>query len=439
MRWLYPFLMRLLLPVALVALAWRAIRDPSYARGIRERLGFGSRQTTPGIWVHAVSVGEVQAAAPLLQALRHRYPALPVTVTTATPTGAARARAMFPDEVTVRFLPWDSPGCVRRFLDRIQPRLAVIVEKEWWPVLYRECGRRSIPVLLAGAILSARSESHYRLLAPVCRETLRQHLTVAARAEEDAARFRALGVPAERVTVIGHLKFDIDAAASAERGVAVREACGWAGRFVLVAGSTYAEEEAALLDVQQRLAGEGLALALVLAPRHPPRFDSVAMQLSTRGLSYRRRSSGTLVTSDAATVPAGHDDTEIWLLDTLGELRHFYAAADLAFVGGSLVSDVGGHNLLEPAALGVPTLTGPYGYNAPEVTAALVDAGAVEIVQDAAHLAAAVGRLIRDAEERQRRGAFGRQFVQRNRGALERLLAQLAPLIERESSPSANR
>lgn len=439
MRWLYPLLMRALLPVALVALAWRAVRDPDYARGVGERLGFGVRQAVPGIWVHAVSVGEVQAAAPLVQALRRRYPSLPVTLTTGTPTGAARARAMYPDGVTVRFLPWDSPGCVRRFLDRTQPRLAVILEKEWWPVLYRECGRRAIPLLLAGAILAPRSMARYRLLAPVCRETLREHLTVAARAEEDAARFRALGVPAERVTVIGHLKFDIDAKANAESGAAVREACGWAGRFVLVAGSTYAAEETALLDAQRDLAATGFALTLVLAPRHPPRFDSVSTQLVARGLRHRRRSSGALVVAGAATEHVDHDAASIWLLDTLGELRDFYAAADLAFVGGSLVSDVGGHNLLEPAALGVPVLTGPHGYNAPEVTSALVDVGAVEIVKDAAQLAPAIARLMRDAEMRQRRGAAGRQFVQRNRGVLERLLAQLAPLIEPASSPSASR
>lgn len=439
MRWLYPLLMRLLLPVALVALAVRAIRDPSYARGVRERLGFGVRQTTPGIWVHAVSVGEVQAAAPLVAALRRLYPALPLTLTTGTPTGAARARALFREDVTVRFLPWDSPGCARRFLDLVQPRIAVILEKEWWPVLYRECGRRAIPVLLAGAVLSARSESRYRLLASVCPETLRRHLTVAARAEEDAARFRALGIPTERVTVIGHLKFDIDSTLNAATGVALRAACGWTGRFVLVAGSTYAAEEAALLDAQQRLAAEGFALTLVLAPRHPPRFDSVAMQLDARGLRYRRRSSGALVVPRTVTAGAGHDEASVWLLDTLGELRDFYAAADLAFVGGSLVSDVGGHNLLEPAALGVPVLTGPHGYNAPEVTVALVDVGAVEIVENAGQLPSAVSRLMQDDAQRRRRGAAGQRFVECNRGALERLLAQLAPLIERASPPSATR
>lgn len=427
MRWLYPLLMRLLTPVALGLLAWRAVRDPSYAQGVGERLGFGAMRPPHGIWVHAVSVGEVQAAVPLIRALQRRYPAVPLTVTTGTPSGAARVRAMFTEGVNVRFLPWDSPGCVRRFLDRVRPRVGVILEKEWWPVLYRECGRRGIPLCLVGAILAPRAERRYRRLATVCLETVQRHLTVAARSEDDAVRFRALGVPAERVSVVGHLKFDVETAAAAGAGAALREANGWSGRFVLVAGSTYAQEETALLEMQQRLAAQGLACTLVLAPRHPPRFETVAAQLTARGIPFRRRSQA-------------HDiAAEAWLLDTLGELPDFYAAADLAFVGGSLVRDVGGHNLLEPAALGIPILTGAHGYNAPEVTAALVDAGAVEIVPSESRLAEQVAHLIRNPDERRRRGEAGRDFVARNRGALERVMTQLAPLIERASSPSAMR
>ncbi len=419
MRILYLLAVYLTAPVISAVLLARGLRDRSYWRNFRERFGFGPRRAPHGVWVHAVSVGEVQACAPLITALYRRHPELALTVTTFTPTGAARARALFGNIAEVRYVPYDLPGAVRRFLKRVDPQLAVIFETELWPNLYRECGRRRVPLVLASARISERSLGRYRRLGALFRDALSQASIVAAQGEADAARFRALGADAASTHVTGNLKFDFELPEDLdERGQRLRR--HYARRRPLwVAGSTHAGEEAAVLEAQREVCATHPDALLVIAPRHPARFAEVAQLLAEAGVSFTRRSDG----------EGAQDETPVvLLLDSLGELLEFYAAADVAFVGGSLVP-VGGHNLLEPAALGVPILTGPHNFNGADVARLLIARGAAEIVRDPQELGARVTALLSDPAERERIGSQGRASVEGSRGALERLLALIEPLL----------
>lgn len=420
-RTLYLAAMYAAAPLVSTMLAWRGLRDRSYWSNFGERFGLGPAVARSPIWVHAVSVGEVQAASALVAALRDRYPQTPVLVTTFTPTGAARARALFRGTAEVRYLPFDLPGSVRRFLDRVRPRLAVIVETELWPSLYRQCRLRRIPLVIASARLSRRSIDRYRLLGALFKETVAGGVMVAAQGEGDAARFRALGAAAERTYVTGNLKFDFALPADiAARGKDLRAQYA-PDRPLWVAGSTHGGlEEDAVLDAQRRLAASYPDALLVLAPRHPNRFEEVAAWLERQGVAFIRRSRPSRIASPEASV---------LLLDSLGELLGFYAAADVAFVGGSL-APIGGHNLLEPASLGLPILTGPNNSNGEDVARLLLDCGAAEIVRDGVELGSRVAELLSDQARRIEMGNRGRAAVDRNRGALEKLMSLIDPLLE---------
>lgn len=419
MRILYLLAVYLTAPVISAVLLARGLRDRSYWHNFSERFGFGPRRPPHGVWVHAVSVGEVQASAPLVTALSRRHPDLALTVTTFTPTGAARARALFGNIAEVRYVPYDLPGAVRRFLKRVDPGLAVIFETELWPNLYRECGRRRVPLVLASARISERSLGRYRRLGALFRDALSQASIVAAQGEADAARFRALGADAASTHVTGNLKFDFELPEDlAERGRRLRRHYA-RGRPLWVAGSTHEGEEAAVLEAHGQVRDTHPDALLVIAPRHPARFAEVSERLAQAGVPFTRRSGGAQVQDDACAV---------LLLDSLGELLEFYAASDVAFVGGSLVP-VGGHNLLEPAALGVPILTGPHNFNAADVARLLIARGAAEVVRNPQELGARLSVLLSDPEERERIGSQGRASVEGSRGALEKLLALIEPLL----------
>ncbi|MBV8403284.1 MAG: lipid IV(A) 3-deoxy-D-manno-octulosonic acid transferase [Gammaproteobacteria bacterium] len=427
LRFLYLLALYLAVPLVSAVFLWRGLRDRSYWHNFRERFGYGPRLAAHGVWLHAVSVGEVQACAPLVSALSRLHPGLPLTVTTFTPTGCARARALFGNLAQVRYVPFDLPGAVRRFFRRVQPRLAVIFETELWPNLYRECSRRRVPLVLASARISARSVKGYQRLGALFRDTLARTALVAAQGAGDAERFRSLGADPANTHVTGNIKFDFELPEGlAARGAQLRTQYA-PDRPLWVAGSTHGGiEEQAVIAAQQSARRRLPGALLVLAPRHPSRFDEAAQALRSAGVAFTRRSAGAASVGDA--------DCAVLLLDSLGELLEFYAAADLAFVGGSLVP-IGGHNLLEPAALGVPILVGPHTANAQEIARLLIGRGAAEVVHDGGELAARVTALLADPAARERMGTAGRASVEANRGALGKLLALIEPLLEEPGSP----
>ena len=418
MRLIYNVLIYLAAPVALMMHLWRGLRDPSYREQLGERFGFGPPLPADSIWIHAVSVGEVQAAESLVRQLLARYPRNPLLLTTVTPTGAARARQLFGSSVQLRYIPFDLPGSVRRFFDRVRPRLAMILETELWPNLYAECGRRGVPLVLASARISPRSVGRYRRLVPLFRQALSHGILIAAQSETDAARFRSIGANPERTHVTGNIKFDFQPPPGIEeRGAGWREANA-PGRPVWVAGSTHDGEEQMILDAHGAVRQRFPDALLLLVPRHPQRFDAVRELLTRRGEAYVNRSQGTAIPPTASVL----------LGDTMGELMMFYAAADVAFVAGSLVP-VGGHNLLEPASLGRPMLTGPHNFNSEAIARLLLEAGAARIVAGTSQLAGAVSRLLGDKALCASMGAAGRGVLDANRGALDRLLRLVDPLL----------
>ncbi len=419
LRFIYIGVSYLLTPALVGVIIWRGRRNRGYWKNVRQRFGFGERLEREGsIWVHAVSVGEVQAAAPLIRELQTICPDRRLVITSMTPTGAAHARMLFGDSVDRRFVPYDLPGSVKRFFDRVRPSLAVVVETELWPNLYNECGRRGVPLVLASARISPRSIKRYRMLVGLFRETLSHGIVIAAQSEADAQRFHEVGAPPDRTYVTGNIKFDFRVPPQVKRqGIEFREHHA-ALRPVWIAASTHAGEEEIAVAAHRRVLERFPEALLLLVPRHPERFDGVADMLTRLEVSHVRRSSGLRVT----------EADSVFLGDTLGELMSFYAAADVAFVAGSLVP-TGGHNLLEPAALGLPVLTGPYTFNCEDIADMFIEAGAARVVTDADSLGVAVSELLAEPQTRRELGARGQLIIEENRGALERLLKLVRPLL----------
>ncbi len=411
---IYTLLLYLALPGVLLRLLWRSRRAPAYRERWRER--FGRVPFTPppgGVWIHAVSVGEVQAIAPLVRLLLERHPDRAVTLTTTTPTGSEQVRRLFGERVFHTYMPWDLPPFLAAFLQRVRPAQFLMVETEVWPNLLRQCRRHGVRSLLANARLSERSLRGYRRFGRFARQVFGQIHQVAAQSEADAARFRALGVPAERIAVTGSIKFDIGVPASVVEQVEVMRRA-WSGRPVWVAASTHEGEEEIVLAAHARLRKVLPEALLVLVPRHPERFDRVVSAIIRAGHQPVRRSAGEL--------PGGGDP--VYLADTMGELPVLLGAADAAFIGGSLAR-VGGHNMLEAAAQGVPVCFGPHTYNFALISRMLLDCGAAREVNDAEELAAVMADWLGDASRRAEAGEAGRAVVERNRGALQRLYALL--------------
>lgn len=410
-RIFYSLLLYLLLPALLLRVAWRARQAGAGEHGIAERLGFVVPTADRPLLLHCVSVGETQAAVPLVEALLQRGERPWITSTTLT--GAARVRAQFGKRVAHSFLPVDTPGAVSRFLGRVRPRALLVMETEIWPNLVAACRARGIPVLLVNARLSEKSARGYARFPAFTRETLAGFSVIAAQAEADASRFRALGAP--RVEITGNLKFD-QAASGDALAQAAQLRAGWGGRAVWIAASTHAGEDEVVLAAHRALRVQFPSLLLVLVPRHPERFDAVAALIARDGDTVARRSRGDTVAADTA----------VYLGDTMGELNLLYATADVAFVGGSF-SGTGGHNLLEPAALGLPLCSGPSLFNFQQIADALAASGALQVVAGSDVLAKVVAGWLTNAGARRAAGERGRDFVQENRGALQRTLA----LIER--------
>ncbi|MGE3772199.1 MAG: lipid IV(A) 3-deoxy-D-manno-octulosonic acid transferase [Gammaproteobacteria bacterium] len=416
MRWIYSAAFLLLLPFILLRLAWRARRNPAYRDRWRQRLGCydGALRRDEPLWVHAVSVGEVGAAAPLVRALRERYPYAPVLVTTTTPTGYDTVTRQFGESVQHVYFPYDLPWIVRRFLRRFRPRMLLLMETELWPNVIHEARAAGIPVVLVNGRMSEQSARRYRWLRGMTAAMLGALSRIAAQTAADAARLRSLGAPDDRMSITGSLKFDVHLPASVfEEGAAIRRDLG-INRPIVMAGSTRPGEEEVLLDMLARLRLRHPTLLLVIAPRHPERFDAVAELCRRAGLVLARRQAG----------EACRAEVDVYLVDTMGELMKFYAAADVAFVGGSL-APFGGQNVLEPAALGVPIVTGPHLFNFEEIAARLREAEALEIGSDAAALASIVSRWLEDSNRRDAAGRAGSDIVACNKGATTAVVAVL--------------
>lgn len=431
-RWLYSLMVRCALPIAAGAFLWRGWRQPAYRGSLRGHLGLGlmPRGDRP-LWLHAASVGEVRALAPLLQSLHAE--GLPLLLTVGTPTGLALARQLvegMPGAASsgpapaVQPAPWDLPGAVARFIAAARPRAGVFVETELWPNLVAGAYQARVPLLLVSARLSARSLQRYQRWAPtLLRDTVQAFAAIGAQTDADAERFIALGAAPAAVSVMGNLKSELPAAPQARAlGEALR--ARWAPtRAMWVAGSTHAGEEQACFAAQRRLmvAAQGSgnkAPLLVLAPRRPERFEQVAQAIARENLFMARSS----------RLPDGPElAPEVVLVDEMGTLPGWYAAADAAFVGGSLVP-AGGHNLLEPAQLGKPVLAGPHQDNAPEIAAGLLAGGGLRVVRDSEELAQQLALLLGDPGLARAEGARAEVAAAAQRGATARARSLLANL-----------
>lgn len=421
-RTLYTLILHLALPFIFLRLLWRAWRAPAYGKRIGERFAIGLPAfRTGGIWIHAVSLGESIAAAPLIRELLARHPELPITVTCMTPTGSERIQALFGSRIQHCYLPYDLPWACARFLGRLQPRLAVIMETELWPNHIHACHRRGIPVALANARLSERSARGYARFSRLTAPMLAELSLIAVQTAAEAERFRQLGARPERVEVTGSIKFDLSVDTELpHRAAELRGAWGAAQRPLWIAASTHAGEDEVILAAHRQLLAERPDALLILVPRHPERFTQVFELCRREGFTTLRRSTGEALAADV----------QVLVGDTLGELLFLYALADLAFVGGSLVAN-GGHNLLEPAALGKPLLAGPHLFNFLEIAAQLREAGDLLEVADAGQLHAALRQLFANPTEAARRAEAGLGVLRANQGALARLLAGLERLLSR--------
>ncbi|NNJ66109.1 MAG: 3-deoxy-D-manno-octulosonic acid transferase [Xanthomonadales bacterium] len=423
MRALYSLLLLLAVPLVLLYFGFRGLRSPDYLKRWPERFAFfEAPKRTGGILVHAVSMGEVNAASALVRELLRRYPGDPLFMTAFTPTGSERIRTLFGDTVAHRYSPLDLPGTVRRFLDRVQPRLLIVMETEIWPNLYHEAASRGIPILIANARISDRSLPRYRRFRRLTAETLGLAARIAAQSERDATRLEELGARPERLVVTGNLKFDVRLPPGlVDQGESLRLAWG-TSRPVFLAGSTHEGDEEAVLRAFAGVLASSPKALLVLVPRHPERFGRAESLARSAGLSVSLRSTGI----------ACSEEQQCLLVDTMGELLNFYAACDVAFVGGSF-EPIGGHNVLEPAALAKPVLVGPHTFNFQDITEQLIDCGAAQRADDAAALESALVGLFGDPERRDRMGRAGQALVKSGQGALDRTLEEVVAVLTPEA------
>lgn len=424
MRYLYSALYYILVPFIVLRMLWRSRRSPAYRRRLPERFGVFApdpQATADTIWVHAVSVGETLAAAPLIENLLQRWPGYRIVVTTTTPTGSERVKALFGERVFHVYAPWDLPGAMQRFLAKIQPQLLVIMETELWPNMLHYSRLAGCKILLANARLSERSARGYARIGWLTRDMLAKLDAVACQSPADGDRLLALGLPRRALEVTGSIKFDLDLDQDMrERAQLLREQLAANVRPVLVAASTHPGEDEQVLQAFARIRKVHGDALLVLVPRHPERFDAVHELCVQAGWRVVRRSSG--------VVPAPGD--AVLLGDTMGELLLLLGAATVAVVGGSLVEH-GGHNVLEAAAWGVPVVTGPHMFNFAEISELLCAAGAMVRLRETAALGDVLLQLLGDSAQRQAMGEAGKQVVEQNRGARQRLLALAGNLLEK--------
>ncbi len=421
MRQLYTLILYLLLPLVLLRLLWRSIRAPAYRRRWRERFGLFDRYPVAGgIWLHAVSVGEVQAIEPLVQHLRKAHPGESLTITTATPTGSDRVRLLFGDSVFHVYCPYDIPWFINNFLRRVKPGMLLMVETEIWPNLLFSCQQQKIPTLLANGRLSKKSARAYQKLGSFSRQTFRRISHLAVQSVDDAQRFAKLGVRSDRISVTGSIKFDMKIPASVlEQSQALRRLCG-EDRPVWVAASTHDGEDEQILEAHRMILSELPRALLILVPRHPERFERVTQLAKRLEFGVITRSSG--VACDAGI--------SVFVGDSMGELPIFMGASNVAFIGGSLIP-TGGHNMLEASAQGVAVVFGPHVFNFSAIARLLLKEQAAMQVSNKIELAQQVLSWLTDASARSLYGENGRKVVEQNRGALANLIELLEQMIRK--------
>lgn len=409
------------MPLLVTRLLLRSFYLSSYRSRISERFGWYSvfSESKKAIWIHAVSVGEVQAAVPLINALRSEYPERAFVITTVTPTGAQRVQDIFGRQIRHLYLPFDLPGSVKRFLIAVDPVIAVIMETELWPNLFYQCSNQGIPIVIANARLSASSAQGYGRFKHLTEDMLSQIALIAAQTDADASRFRQLGHDKLPIEVTGSIKFDMRLPASLYEHSQVLRRQLMFHRPVWIAASTHEGEEEDVFEAFLRVLDVMPNTVLVLVPRHPDRSVRIQNLCRKYRLNFVRRSKNEMLT----------EDTTVYIGDTLGELTLLFAISDVAFVGGSLIKH-GGHNMLEPAALGVPVVTGPYTHNFTEITKMMCEAGAATVVHDSDELAKQVLRFLQDANLRHSVGEAGKRLVEGNKGATNRLLKLITTILD---------
>lgn len=419
MRFFYSFFITLLTPVFFLVFYWLGRKNPAWRTQWAQRCGKLTQAVTPNsLWLHAASVGEVMAAAPLIKAFQNEYPDTDVVVTTFTPTGAEQVKKIFADKVIHQYLPIDHPWFFKRFIQQLKPGLLVIIERELWPSMLAACAKQDVPVLLANARMSEKSAKSYLRFPPLIRFMLNNLTMVAVQDNTDGQRYLTLGLPENKLNVTGSMKFDVSVDENVQlEGQSLREQWG-VKRTVLALASSHEDEDERLLALLPKLQQQVSDVLLLLIPRHPERFDAVANVAQGQGFNVQRRSQG-----------QASANTQIYVADTMGEMLKVLAAANVVLMGGSLI-ERGGHNPIEPAALGKPVLIGPHYFNFTEVVAGLEQAGALEIVSnDNEDLLAALIAILKDQEKQQAMGAAGLASVERNRGAVSELVKHCARMM----------
>ena len=414
MRYLYSLLFLLLLPLILLRLYWKGRQLPAYRQHIGERLGFYPPVSGRYIWLHAVSVGETRAAAPLIRQLQQRYPEFSLLLTQMTPTGRETAQQLFGDSVRCIYLPYDLPCITRRFLQHFRPAFGILMETEIWPNLIDQCQRLNVPLYLANARLSERSAKGYAKLQKLVRPAFAGLTRIAAQTADDARRLSELG--ANQPLVCGNIKFDVAPPLDLDQQRARLVSLLGENRQVLLWASTREGEEVQLLDAFQQLHWPENLLLLVV-PRHPQRFEEVANQISQRGLSLQKRSAGLPIAAN----------TRVVLGDSMGEMFAYFSVANVAIIGGS-IQPLGGQNLIEACAVGTPVLFGPHMFNFAEASRLALEAGAAQQAESALDLLTQAHALLLDPSRQKQMGAAGVAFAQSHRGATQRIIDLLPDL-----------
>ncbi|WP_262966098.1 lipid IV(A) 3-deoxy-D-manno-octulosonic acid transferase [Methylobacter psychrophilus] len=419
MRIIYSCLFYLLIPFILLRLLWRGIKAPAYRCRWRERFALYNKKFPQDvIWFHAVSVGEAEALFPLVRQIQKQHPEAKLLITTTTPTGSARVTAVMQETVAHVYLPYDIPDAVNRFIGCFKPKLAVIMETEIWPNLFMSCGKNNIPLYIINARLSEKSSRGYQKIPSLVHPALAQVKGIATQTLDDASRFIAIGADSDKVKTLGNIKFDVEIPQLIiAQGLQIKNDL-FGGRFVWLIASTHKDEEPLFLEIYKKIKQKIPELLLVIAPRHPERFADVKKLCEQLKLAVVMRTSGNVVNTE----------TDIYLADTMGELKMLYAASDVAFVGGSMVP-TGGHNILEASAVGIPVMFGPYMANFKEIACGVLSSKAAIQCQNEEDIVNAMLALYEQPAYRAELAEKGMLFVRQNQGAIARIYAMLNQVI----------